>query len=107
MKIPPRAMFWSQVVATAVSGTVQLGVQAWMFTHIPSVSAYLFLYGHLPESCTETCVLPRSKTGQKLHFAEVRKANVKSFRFICPSTEVFGTASIIVSYLILPVSHNF
>ncbi|KAJ7461293.1 OPT oligopeptide transporter protein-domain-containing protein [Mycena galericulata] len=50
MKIPPRAMFSGQVVATIVAGTVQLGVQAWMFTNI---------------------------------------------NFICPSTEVFGTASII------------
>lgn len=34
MKIPPRPMFWGQVVATVVAGTVQLGVQAWMFTNI-------------------------------------------------------------------------
>ncbi|KAK7019514.1 OPT oligopeptide transporter [Favolaschia claudopus] len=34
MKIPPRAMFTSQVVATVLAGTVQLGVQAWMFTNI-------------------------------------------------------------------------
>lgn len=34
MKIPPRPMFWSQVVATVIAGTVQLGVQAWMFTNI-------------------------------------------------------------------------
>lgn len=32
MKVPPRPMFWGQVVATVVAGTVQLGVQAWMFT---------------------------------------------------------------------------
>jgi OPT family oligopeptide transporter len=31
MKIPPRPMFWCQVVATVVSGTVQLAVQSWMF----------------------------------------------------------------------------
>ncbi|KAF5319703.1 hypothetical protein D9619_008669 [Psilocybe cf. subviscida] len=60
MKVPPRAMFWSQVVATVVAGTVQLGVQAWMFTNIPDMCD--------PE--------------QKDHF-------------ICASTEVFGTASII------------
>lgn len=60
MKIPPRAMFWSQVIATVVAGTVQLGVQAWMFTNIPDM-------------CD-----PAQKDG-----------------FICPSTEVFGTASII------------
>ncbi|KAF8816614.1 small oligopeptide transporter [Phlegmacium glaucopus] len=60
MKIAPRAMFWSQVIATIVAGTVQLGVQAWMFTNIEGM-------------CT-----PTQKDG-----------------FICPSTEVFGTASII------------
>jgi OPT family small oligopeptide transporter len=37
MKIPPRAMFWGQVVATIIAGTVQLGVQAWMFTNIPDM----------------------------------------------------------------------
>jgi OPT family small oligopeptide transporter len=60
MKIAPRSMFWSQVMATIVSGTVQLGVQAWMFTNIPDMCS------------------PTQKDG-----------------FICPSTEVFGTASII------------
>ncbi|KAL4071896.1 OPT oligopeptide transporter [Scleroderma citrinum] len=60
MKIPPRTMFWAQVVATVVAGTVQLGVQAWMFTNIPDMCS------------------PKQKNG-----------------FICPSTEVFGTASII------------
>nr|GAT55049.1 OPT oligopeptide transporter [Mycena chlorophos] len=34
MKIPPRQMFMAQVVATVLAGTVQLGVQAWMFTNI-------------------------------------------------------------------------
>lgn len=53
-------MFWGQVVATALAGTVQLGVQAWMFTNIPDMCS------------------PDQKDG-----------------FICPSTEVFGTASII------------
>ncbi|KAI5123303.1 hypothetical protein M0805_009324 [Coniferiporia weirii] len=60
MKIPPRPMFWGQVVATIIAGTVQLGVQAWMFTNI-----------------TDMC------------------ATDQPDGFICPSTEVFGTASII------------
>ncbi|KAJ7088419.1 small oligopeptide transporter [Mycena belliarum] len=59
--VPPRPMFWSQVAATVIAGTVQLGVQAWMFTNIDNICA------------------PNQKDG-----------------FICPSTEVFGTASIIV-----------
>ncbi|KAG6336208.1 hypothetical protein ID866_2885 [Astraeus odoratus] len=60
MKIPPRTMFWAQVAATVIAGTVQLGVQAWMFTNIPDMCS------------------PEQKNG-----------------FICPSTEVFGTASFI------------
>ncbi|CAE6436660.1 Sexual differentiation process protein isp4 OS=Schizosaccharomyces pombe (strain 972 / ATCC 24843) GN=isp4 PE=2 SV=2 [Rhizoctonia solani AG-1 IB] len=60
MKVPPRPMFIAQIVATVVAGTVQLGVQAWMFTNIPGM-------------CTEN----------------------QPDGFICPSTEVFGTASII------------
>lgn len=53
-------MFWGQVVATVVAGTVQLGVQAWMFTNIEDMCS------------------PEQKDG-----------------FICPSTEVFGVASVI------------
>lgn len=34
MKIPPRTMFWCQIVATVIAGTVQLGVQSWMFSNI-------------------------------------------------------------------------
>ena len=34
MKIPHRPMFWCQVVGTVVAGTVQLGVQTWMFSNI-------------------------------------------------------------------------
>jgi len=60
MKIPPRSMFWAQVICAALTGTVQLAVQAWMFSNI------------------ENMCDPRQKNG-----------------FICPSTEVFGTASII------------
>jgi len=37
MKVPPRPMFWCQVVATIIAGTVQLGVQSWMFTNIPDL----------------------------------------------------------------------
>ena len=62
MKIPPRSMFICQLVAIIVSGTVQLGVQAWMFSNIEDICS------------------PNQKDG-----------------FICPSTTVFGTTSIIVS----------
>lgn len=29
MKVPPRVMFFGQIMAILVAGTVQLGVQAW------------------------------------------------------------------------------
>ncbi|KAF8493655.1 OPT oligopeptide transporter [Russula emetica] len=60
MKIAHRPMFFCQVVATIVAGTVQLGVQAWMFSNIEGL-------------CSAD-----QKDG-----------------FICPSTTVFGTASIV------------
>jgi OPT family oligopeptide transporter len=34
MKIPQRPMFWCQIVATVIAATVQLSVQAWMFSNI-------------------------------------------------------------------------
>ncbi|KAG2337109.1 OPT oligopeptide transporter [Suillus weaverae] len=60
MKIPPRTMFFAQISAAAIAGTVQLGVQSWMFTHIVDM-------------CSR-----KQPDG-----------------FICPNTQVFGTASII------------
>ncbi|EIW86062.1 oligopeptide transporter [Coniophora puteana RWD-64-598 SS2] len=37
MKIPPRSMFWCQIVAAVVAGTTQLAVLEWMFTHVPDM----------------------------------------------------------------------
>ncbi|KAF8261430.1 OPT oligopeptide transporter [Lactarius quietus] len=37
MKIPPRPMFFCQVVATVISGTVQLCVQAWLFSNVEDI----------------------------------------------------------------------
>ena len=39
MKIPHRPMFWCQIVGTVVAGTVQIGVQAWMFSNIEDLCA--------------------------------------------------------------------
>ena len=61
MKIPPRSMFFCQVASTIVAGTMQLCVQAWMFSNVEDICS------------------PDQKDG-----------------FICPSSNVFGTASIIV-----------
>lgn len=80
MKIPPRPMFFAQVVATAIAGTVQLGVQSWMFSNIPYVNL--------------SCLLAR----HSFRFRDICQNHQKD-NFICPSTEVFGTASIIVRSL--------
>lgn len=40
MKVPPRTMFWCQVVATLIAGTVQLAVQSWMFSNIPDICSH-------------------------------------------------------------------
>ena len=34
MKIPPRPMFFCQVVATIIAATAQLAVQAWLFSNV-------------------------------------------------------------------------
>src|SRR5712671_4842704 len=39
MKIPPRSMFWCQVVATVVAGTTQLGVQQWYVSHLAKLNS--------------------------------------------------------------------
>ena len=41
----------SQIMATVVAGTVQLGVQEWMFTHIPDMCSL-----HQQEGCILRCL---------------------------------------------------
>jgi OPT family small oligopeptide transporter len=37
MKIPPRTLFWVQMVATIVSSLTQIGVLNWMFANVPGI----------------------------------------------------------------------
>lgn len=37
MKIPPRTLFWVQMVATIISSLTQIGVLNWMFANIPGI----------------------------------------------------------------------
>jgi OPT oligopeptide transporter protein len=66
MKVPHRPMFFCLLIGTIISSTVQLGVQAWMFSHVEDLCG----------------------------------SNQKD-NFICPATNTFGSASIIVG----PHSH--
>lgn len=59
MKIPPRTMFSCQVVATIVAGTVQLGVQAWLFSNIEDLCSPNQKDGFI---CPSTIVLGNSAT---------------------------------------------
>ncbi|KAG6914552.1 hypothetical protein DXG01_016661 [Tephrocybe rancida] len=55
MKVPPRHMFLSQVIATVIAGTTQLGVQAWMFTNIDSTRHYMVHEQEIPTPRLEIC----------------------------------------------------
>ena len=46
-------MLWSQVIASAVAGTVQLGVMNWMFSNIPYVQTII-----LPSPSMELNLIP-------------------------------------------------
>ncbi|KAF8257233.1 OPT oligopeptide transporter [Lactarius quietus] len=37
MKIPPRPMLFCQIVATVIAGTVQIGVQNWLFSNVEEI----------------------------------------------------------------------
>jgi OPT family small oligopeptide transporter len=37
MKIPPRTLFWVQMVATIISSLTQIGVLNWMFVNVPGI----------------------------------------------------------------------
>lgn len=121
MKVPQRPMFWAQVrscnfrlyfscsvilvlpkvVATIIAGTAQLGVQAWMFTNIEYVVPLIYRNAWLRSmlSNSDMCA-PDQKDGWGYVASYSRiwiTLSLYSLSFICPSTEVFGTASIIVS----------
>ncbi|KAL8469218.1 hypothetical protein ACS0TY_032157 [Phlomoides rotata] len=51
MKIPPRAMFTSQLVATLVAGTVNLGVSWWMLENIENICDIEALHPESPWTC--------------------------------------------------------
>ncbi|ELU43335.1 oligopeptide transporter [Rhizoctonia solani AG-1 IA] len=71
LKVPPRLMYLSQVIASLVSCFVVVGVQGWMFEHIPDLCDM-----HQPSEWI--CFEWR-----------------KEYKFTCPGVRVFGTASLI------------
>ncbi|KAL1559992.1 Oligopeptide transporter 3 [Salvia divinorum] len=51
MNIPPRSMFWAQLVGTLVSGTVNLGVAWWMLENIENICDIESLHPESPWTC--------------------------------------------------------
>ena len=117
MKIPPRVMFFAQVIATAIAGTVQLGIQSWYVAFYYWCCAFLCSCRNLQDVCSyPVCVYhfyvnvwilmhdlvhsnicdPNQK--QKYGFSLFLSVLLikESCRFTCANTQVFETASVVV-----------
>jgi len=84
MKIPPRTMFWCQVVATVIAGTTQIGVQTWMFSHIEDMCDPLQPSGF---SCPDTWTFYTASViwgviGPRLQFSKGHTYNVLLYFFL-------------------------
>lgn len=84
MKIPPRTMFWCQVVATVIAGTTQIGVQTWMFSHIEDMCDPLQPSGF---SCPDTWTFYTASViwgviGPRLQFSKGQTYNVLLYFFL-------------------------
>jgi len=59
MKVPPRSMFWCQIVATVVAGTTQLGVQQWYVPYLAKSNLPMGLtilgrmFNHIRDICEQ------------------------------------------------------
>lgn len=79
----PRTLFWSQVIATAIAGTVQLGVQSWLFTHVPDLcSPHQAAHFVCPNTETfYTASVFWGVVGPRLHFSAGKVYNVLLYAF--------------------------
>ena len=96
MKIPPRPMFWAQVLATAIAGTVQLGVQAWMFSNIKFVTFLHNVAYHLltPPLITVACahlINPTASSAHRLRCSELHRSSGESSGPSCSSRTARST----------------
>ncbi|KAG8844060.1 hypothetical protein FRB96_003293 [Tulasnella sp. 330] len=115
MKIPPRTMFWGQVWATVIAGTVQLAVQAWMFTNIPGMCTNGQPSGFIcPNTQTfGTASIIWGVIGPKLQFSHGQVYYALTFAFligaVAPAIPYFLTKKYptsIFKYVNLPVIFN-
>ncbi|KAF8264397.1 OPT oligopeptide transporter protein-domain-containing protein [Lactarius quietus] len=106
MKIPPRPMFSCQVVATMIAGTVQLGVQNWIFSNVEDIlgchwpAASLFhgqLYYGLVFFFLLGAVLPIIQIGlmRYLHFPVI----FSSMTMMPPATPINYVPWVLVCFL--------
>jgi OPT oligopeptide transporter protein len=110
MKIPHRPMFFCQVVATIVAGTVQLGVQSWMFSNIEGlcdpdqkdgfICPYTTVFGNASIIVSKLVVLAHP-------FCMIPWLNNVCFAVGChwTATSVFAWSALLWPCLLLPCRH--
>ncbi|KAI6101085.1 OPT oligopeptide transporter protein-domain-containing protein [Pisolithus croceorrhizus] len=79
MEIPPRKIFWCQIVAAMVAATTQLGVQTWMLNSIPDMCSqdqkdgftcsYTEVFGTASIIWGVVGPVVQFSSGQRYHFA--------------------------------------
>ncbi|KAF8264413.1 small oligopeptide transporter [Lactarius quietus] len=77
MKIPPRPMFFCQVVATIIAGTVQLGVQSWLLSNVEDICSPTQKDGFI---CPSTTVLETHRS-----WCVISSLNKSSLLLMSPS----------------------
>jgi OPT family oligopeptide transporter len=108
MKIAHRPMFFCQVVATIVAGTVQLGVQAWMFSNIEDlcdadqkngfICPYLTVFGN-------ASILVSSKACRVGTYFFVAQRCCVAVGCHWAATSIFARSALLWPRLLLPCRH--
>ena len=109
MKIAHRPMFFCQVVATIVAGTVQLGVQAWMFSNIEGLCDTDQKDGF---NCPHTTAFGNAsiivsklrRVGTYLLYSVVQRCRVAVGRHRTATT-IFTRSALLWTRLLLPCRH--
>lgn len=105
MKVPPRVMFFGQIIGSAVAATSQLAVHTWMFTNIECVHTSVDRSATNDRSVIETCALQNKQMGK----GTARRQNVIAEWYnslTCPATEVYHTSTIIVGIRLITFTNQ-
>ena len=108
-KIPSKLTFFAQIGATILAALVQIGVQTWMFSHVPNMSVSLFsdLFSTLRTTLTFSLFFQvRERSRRELlvsrsDFAISRVASSHSF-FLSTSLFLCSPGALRLKYLAQP-----